>query len=116
MTLAYIIVTIVTILANGGMAVADLANAGFVVGNSREVGVPASWLPTLTVLKVLGAAGLAVGLLGIGAIGVAAAAGLVGFFVVAVGAHVRAHVFYNIAFPGGYLALATASLVLALTH
>lgn len=116
MTVAYLAVTITTILANAGMAVADVARAGFVLGNSREVGVPTSWLPMLAVLKFLGAAGLALGLLGVPVLGIAAAAGLVAFFVCAIGAHVRARMFYNIAFPGGYLALAVASLVLALAR
>lgn len=116
MTVAYVVVTMVAVLANGGMVIGDLTNASFVVGNAREVGVPSSWLPTLAVLKALGAAGLAVGLLGLGYVGIAAAAGLVGFYVCAVGAHVRARVFYNIAFPGGYLAIAVGALVLAIVR
>ena len=44
--------------------------------------------------------------------GIAAAAGLVLFFVGAVAAHVRARVFHNIAFPAGYLALNAAALAL----
>jgi hypothetical protein len=51
--------------------------------------------------------------LGVRFIGIAAAIGLVLFFIGAVAAHVRARVFYNIAFPGAFLALAVASLVLA---
>jgi hypothetical protein len=44
---------------------------------------------------------------------VAAAIGLVLFFVGAVGAHVRAREMSTVAAPGAYLALAVASLVLA---
>ncbi|MGP4112129.1 DoxX family protein [Streptomyces sp. 4N509B] len=110
---AYVIVTVATIVANGGMAAADLSRAGFVLANSAEVGVPRSWLPWLAGLKAAGAAGLLLGLLGVRILGVAAAAGLVLFFVGAVAAHLRTRVFHNIAFPVGYLGLAVASLVLA---
>lgn len=58
-----------------------------------------------------GAAGLLVGLLGVRPLGIAAAVGLVLFFVGAVAAHLRARVFHNIAFPLGYLVLGTAALV-----
>jgi hypothetical protein len=111
---AFVVVTSLTILTNATFAVADLVRARFVLHTSAEVGVPSSWLPMLGTLKGLGAAGLLVGLLGARDIGVAAALGLVLFFVGAVVTHVRARVFYNIAFPGACLGLAIASLVLAI--
>ncbi len=110
---AYVTVTVVAVVANAGIAFADLKRARFVLANSAEVGVPESWLPGLAALKAAGAAGLLAGLLGVRPLGLAAAVGLVLFFVGAVGAHVRARVFHNIAFPAGYLALSTAALVLA---
>ncbi|MEV5815338.1 DoxX family protein [Streptomyces mutabilis] len=113
MSTAHVIVTVVAVIANAGIALADLMRARFVLANSAEVEVPASWLPGLAALKAAGAAGLLVGLLGVRPLGVAAAAGLVLFFVGAVAAHVRARVFHNIAFPIGYLALNAAVLVLA---
>ena len=58
MTIAYVLVIVLTIVANGGMAAADLAGASFVKGNAAEVGVPASWIPVLGLLKAAGAAGL----------------------------------------------------------
>ncbi|GAA2247717.1 membrane protein [Streptomyces ruber] len=116
MVTAYVLITVLTVLANAGIAVADLAGARFVLANSAEVGVPLTWLPWLAALKAAGAAGLLLGLLGVPVVGVAAAAGLVLFFTGAVAAHVRAGVYHNIAFPGGYLALAAASLVLAVPH
>lgn len=109
---AYVIVTSITILANAMFAFADLVRAKFVLHNSAEVGVPVSWLPMLGALKGFGAAGLLLGLLGVHVIGAAAALGLVVFFVGAVCAHMRARVFYNIAFPAACLALAIASLAL----
>jgi hypothetical protein len=64
----------------------------------------------LAILKSAGAAGLLLGLLGVRPLGVAAAIGLVLFFI---GAHVRAGVFHNIAFPAAFFALAIASAFLA---
>ena len=70
---------------------------------------------TVTPSRCLGSRGrvLIVGLLGLHALGVAAGIGLVLFFVGAVVVHVRTRVLYNIAFPGAFLLLAVASLVLA---
>jgi DoxX-like family len=112
----YALVTAVTIVAVGGIAVADLVRARFVVANSAEVGLPQSWLPLLAALKAAGAAGLLLGLLGARLIGIAAAVGLVLFFTGAVATHVRARVFHNLAFPGGYLGLAVASLAFGIAH
>ncbi|MEV0701539.1 DoxX family protein [Saccharopolyspora sp. NPDC050389] len=116
MFITYIVVTAVTIAANAGIAIADLARANFVLANSAKVDVPQSWLPMLGTLKAAGAAGLLLGLLGFQAIGVAAAIGLVAFFVGAVVAHVRAREIYTIAGPGAFLALAVASLVLTIAQ
>ncbi|MFF1690680.1 MULTISPECIES: DoxX family protein [unclassified Streptomyces] len=116
MSIAYLVVTVVTIVVNAGIAIADFARAKFVLANSAEVGLPQSWLPLLATLKAVGAVGLALGLLGVPSIGIVAAIGLVLFFAGALAAHFRAHVFHNIAFPGVYFALAIASLVLAVAQ
>ncbi|MFI1221480.1 MULTISPECIES: DoxX family protein [unclassified Streptomyces] len=113
---AYVIITGVTILANTAIVVADLLKTPFVLANSAEVDLPRTWLPWLAALKAAGALGLLLGLLGFRDIGIAAAAGLTAFYVGAVAAHIRARVFHNIAFPGAYLGLAAASLVLALAR
>ncbi|WP_336208162.1 DoxX family protein [Nonomuraea sp. LPB2021202275-12-8] len=112
MLTAYAVVTIVTIVVNAGAAVADFARARFVLANAAEVGVPPNWVLPLGALKLAGAVGLMLGLVGVPFVGLAAATGLVLFFVGALVAHVRARVYYNLAFPGGFLALAIASLVL----
>lgn len=109
-TIAALIVT-VTMVTNAAMAITDLAGARFVLANSAEVGVRPTWIPMLGLLKGAGAAGLLLGLLVFPPIGVAAAVGLTAFFVGAVFTHVRARVFYNIAFPGAFLVLAVLSLV-----
>ena len=116
MQLAYPAVVCVTIAINAAVAAADYAGAEFVLANSAQVHVPDSWLPTLATLKLAGAIGLLIGLLGVRPLGIAAAAGLVVFFVGAVITHVRAGVYYNIAFPGWFLAMAAASLVLFVGH
>jgi hypothetical protein len=108
----YVVVTVITAIITAAVGIADLIPAGFVLANSAKVHVPRSWLPMLGILKLAGAAGLLVGLVGLPAIGIAAATGLVLFFIGAVIAHVRARVLYNIAAPGTYLVLSAASLAL----
>ena len=103
-------VVMITAAANAVVAVADLIPARFVLANSAEVGVSRTWLPRLGLLKGAGAAGLLVGVLVFPPLGVAAAVGLVAFFVGAIITHIRARVFYNIAFPAAFLVLAVASL------
>jgi hypothetical protein len=113
---AYVAVTIVTIVANAGAAAADFSRARFVLANAAELGVADTWLPLLGALKAAGAAGLLIGLLGLQPLGIAAAIGLVLFFIGAMVTHIRARVLYNIAFPVVFLALAVASLALGATR
>ncbi len=110
---AYVVVAAVTILANAWATVADLLPARFVLATMAEVGVPRSWLVPLGLVKGAGVAGLLIGLLGVRPLGIAAAIGLMLFFIAALAVHVRARVFRNIAAPATYFALATASAVLA---
>jgi hypothetical protein len=113
---AYAVVTTITIVANAAAAVIDFARAEFVLANAAELDLPESWLPMLGALKAAGAAGLLLGLLGVPFIGIAAAVGLVLFFTGAIAAHIRARVLPKVAFPGGFLSLAIASLVLAVAQ
>ncbi|WP_133743261.1 DoxX family protein [Actinorugispora endophytica] len=115
MTAVLFAATVLCVVANALIAVADYAKAGFVQRNSAEVRVPESALPYLATLKLAGAVGLVVGLSAWTWVGVAAGIGLVLFFVGAVVAHVRARVFHNIAFPGLYLLLSAAA-VTHMTH
>ena len=115
MFVAYVVVTIITIIANAAVAIADLRRHPFVLADSADVGVR----PHVTAaapLKAAGVAGLLIGLLGVQYVGIAAATGLVTFFTGALAVHVRARVFYNLAFPGTYWLLAAASLVLAIAR
>ncbi len=111
MSIFLLVVTIAAIIANTAIAIADLKRAPFVVANSREVNVPESWLPVLATLKLAASAGLLLGILGVPRIGIAAAIGLVLFYIGAITAHVMAGVFHNIAFPGAFLLLAVGSVV-----
>lgn len=105
-----LVATIVCVVANAYEVGAKAARAEFVMQNSAAVGLAPRWIPYLAVLEGAGAAGLVLGLLGVPLLGLAAAAGLVAFFVGAVTAHVRAGVLYNIAFPLVFLALAVAAV------
>jgi DoxX-like protein len=110
---AYVVVTLLAVVANVAAALADVARAEFVLANSGSVGVPVSWLVPLGLVKAAGAAGLVLGLLGVPLIGAVAAAGLVLFFVGAVLTHLRARN-YALGFPGAYLALAVGAFVLSI--
>lgn len=94
-------------------AVLKLGHREAVVASYRRVGVPENWLNALAVVLLVGAAGLIVGLWWPPA-GVAAAIGLVCYFLLAVAAHIRAKDARNLLTPLVYLALATAALVLHL--
>ncbi|MFJ9173571.1 DoxX family protein [Streptomyces sp. NPDC102360] len=72
-------------------------------------GVPETWWPRLAAAKLLGAAGLLVGL-AVPAIGVAAAIGLALYFVGAVITVLRVRSYKTVAFPVLYLAPVVATL------
>lgn len=113
MVIAFVVVTLVTIAANAIESVANFMKADWVKQNSHAVGVPDSRLPFLGFVKGAAAVGLAVGLFW-RPLGIAAAVGLVVFFVLALVLHVRARVFHNIVGPIGFLALSVATLWLML--
>ena len=113
---AYVAVTITTIVANTFAAATDFSRPKWVLANMAEVHVAEPWLPLLGALKAAGAVGLLIGVLGLRPLGTAAASGLVLFFIGALATHIRARVFYNIAFPCFFLALAVASLFLSATR
>ena len=108
MFIIYIIVTIVTVAANVFAAVVDFRHPQWVVDNITRWGGSQSWLFTLGALKAAGALGLMIG------IGVAAATGLVLFFVGAIVVVTRARWYSHLPWPATYLFLAVASLVLRL--
>jgi hypothetical protein len=115
MSVAYVAVTVATVVATGGIGVAAATRAPFVLKFMSEVGIPESWVSKLAILKLAGALGLLAGL-AVRPIGIAAGVGLVLYFVGAVLTHIRARVFYNIGFPAAYLGLSIASLALVINR
>ncbi|WP_411145400.1 DoxX family protein [Streptomyces sp. x-80] len=103
---ALAVVTVVCVVANVFIVVADLSRARFVLANSAEVGLRPAALPCLAALKGAGAVGLVAGFAGLPLLGLAAAVGLVAFYLGAVVAHIRTGVLHNIAFPLVFLVLA----------
>lgn len=104
------VVTAVCVAANIFIVVADLLRADFVMANSAEVGLRPTTVPYLAFLKGAGAVGLLAGFAGMGALGLAAAVGLVLFYIGAVMAHIRARVFHNIGFPLVFLLWASGAV------
>jgi DoxX-like family len=113
MAVAYLTVTMLAAAANIYAATNDFRRLEWVVGNMNRLGVPQRWLATLGVLKAAGAVGLLAGIQ-VPMIGVAAAAGLVLFFVGAIVTAARAHWYSHLPYPVVWLALAAGSLILRL--
>lgn len=111
-----IVVTLAAVVANIYAAFADFTKSQMSVANSKNVGVPLTWLPVLGTLKTAGAVGLVLGLLGAHLLGIAAATGLVLFFLGAIVTHLRAREHSFIFVTVGYLALAIAALIVALAR
>jgi hypothetical protein len=109
---AYLAVTALAIAANLFSAGADFVRYPQVAVNMDRVGVPHSWMTPLGLLKTAGALGLLIGIF-VPPIGIAAAVGLILFFVGAIITHLRGH-FYSFGLPISFLALAVAALVLRL--
>lgn len=112
MNTAYIVVTLLAASALTFSATADFVRYHQVLTSMARAGVPESWLTSLAVIEAAGAVGLLAGLV-VPVIGVAAAIGVILFFVGAIITHVRAR-WYSFGFPGMYLLLAAGSLGLGL--
>ncbi|MBJ7603378.1 MAG: DoxX family protein [Candidatus Dormibacteraeota bacterium] len=113
---AYVVVTLVAIAANGFSGVAAAVHFKPILPAMARAGVPESWLTfPIGTLKIAGAVGLLLGLIGVPLIGAAAAIGLILFFVCALYTHIRAADFSaQFVLAIGYLVLAVAALVLVL--
>jgi DoxX-like family len=109
---AYLIITLLAVAANAFSATLDFIRFKQILVNMARVGVSESWLTTFGVLKAAGAIGLLVGI-GLPPVGVAAAGGLVLFFLAAITVHLRAHD-YSFGLAVVFLLLATAALALRL--
>lgn len=111
----YLVVTFIAIAFDGFSGGAALAHFAPILPGMASAGVPVSWLRfPIGTLKTLGTLGLIAGLW-IPAIGIAAAAGLVLFFVCAVYTHVLAHDITGQMYFGGFmLSLNCAALAVAI--
>jgi hypothetical protein len=109
---AYVVVTLIAAAANALSAGFDFVRYPKVAVNMAQAGVPESWMFPLGFLKAAGALGLIAGFV-VPPIGIAAAFGLVLFFIGAILTHIRGH-FYDFALPIVFLALAVAALGLRL--
>ena len=94
-------------------AALKLSHRESVVRGYVRVGVPEDKLNYLAAILLAGAAGLVVGLWW-APLGVAAAIGLVCYFLGAITFHIRAHDIANLTRPLGYEVLAIAALALRL--
>jgi len=107
---AYVVVTLLAAAANIFSATLDFIRFKQVLINMAKAGVPESWITMLGILKAAGAVGLLIGI-GVPLIGMAAAIGLILFFVGAIITHLRAHD-YSFGLALVFLLLAVAALVL----
>jgi uncharacterized membrane protein len=110
---AYLMVIVLAAAANFYAGVSDFTRPQWLMTNLKRLGVEERWLPTLGVLKILGGLGLLAGT-AVPEIGVAAAAGLVLYFIGAMVTVLRARWYANLPFPLTWLALAVGSFVLRL--
>lgn len=115
MNIAYHVVGIVAALWVGFSGYSLFTKQQFVVEPLQEYGVPQTWWNPLALAKSAGALGLVVGFF-IPAIGVAAAIGLILYFLGAAATTIRAHSYKTTPFPLLYLAPAAATLALQLAR
>ncbi len=113
MHFAYLIVIILAAAANIYAGLCDFTRPKWLLDNMKKLKVEQRWLPTLGILKLFGGLGLLAGI-AVPKIGVAAAAGLVLYFVAAIVTVLRAHWYANLPFPLTWLALAIGSFVFCL--
>ena len=108
MFITYIVVTILAAAANIFSATLDFIPYKPILVKMAKVGVSESLITTLVILKAAGALGLLIGI-GVPAVGIAAAAGLVLFFIAAIITHLRGHD-YSFGLAIVFLFLAIAAL------
>ena len=112
MFIAYIIVAIIMAIIAVGSATGKLQhNPRIITSINGVVGVPMPWIPALAACEIAGALGILIGIFW-PPLGLAAAVGLVIYFVGAIIAHLRVQDFKGLAGPVLPLVLAVATLVL----
>jgi hypothetical protein len=117
---AYVVVGAVTVIVNAFSGAIAVTRYPPVMARLRpalaNVGIPESWLVwPIGTLKLLGALGVLVGVLGVEPVGQAAAVGLVGYWSCAVFSHVRVgDRSPQFLAANGFLTLAIATVALGL--
>jgi hypothetical protein len=114
MYVTYLVITILAALANGYAACLDFVGAESVKVVADRIQVSRRWMAPLGVLLASGAIGLLTGF-AVPALGIAAATGLVLYFICAVSAHLRAHD-RHIGGAVFFLVLAVAALATGLAY
>ena len=113
MFIAFVVVTVVASVANLVAAVVDFTRLPWILKNMTDYGIPHTWLPWLGTAKLAGALGLVAGFL-VPPLGIAAAIGLVLYFVGAMIAVLRARLWAHLVHPGWFLVLGAAALTVRL--
>ncbi|WP_069164141.1 DoxX family protein [Nocardia altamirensis] len=111
MFIATVVVSVLIAAFLINSAIFKITRNSRIVDSYAKLGVPDSWLNPLAAVLLAGAAGLVAGLW-LAPIGIAAAIGLILYFGLAIGFHVKGKDWGNIAAPIVALALAAAALVL----
>jgi DoxX-like family len=111
MFLATIVICLLLAALLSYAAVRKLGHSEPVVQSYARVGVPEDKLDYLAAILLAGAAGLTLGLVW-APIGVAAAIGVIAYFVLAVASHIRAGDTENLPTPAAILVIAVSALVL----
>lgn len=88
MHIAYLTVTSLAAVMNGFAALMNFIGAQFVKEIADKVKVSQTWMIPFGILLAAGALGLVFGF-AVPALGIAAAIGLIAYFICAIGAHVR---------------------------
>jgi hypothetical protein len=113
MFVAYTVVAVVLALGIAGSATAKLRRDERVTSGLTGAGVPQSWFVPLALLNLAGAAGLLIGI-GWRPLGIAAATGLVLYFLGALAFHVRAKDPKGMPVPAALLVVSAVALVLGI--
>jgi uncharacterized membrane protein len=114
MHLTYVVITILAAFANSYAASLNFVGAESVKVVADEVRVSQKWMIPFGIVLASGAAGLLVGF-AVPALGIAAAIGLVVYFICALSAHIRVRD-HNVGGAVSFLVLAVAALVTALGY
>ncbi|MBF6352762.1 DoxX family protein [Nocardia flavorosea] len=115
MDIAYYVVGTLTALWVGFSGYSLFSKQQFVVEPLEKYGVPRSWWNWLALAKTAGALGLVAGF-ALPALGVAAAVGLILYFLGATATALRARSYQTSVFPLLYLAPVAATLILQVTR